>query len=108
MLKFEVVSALVRAVFVCGILVANKLVAAEDAPGTAGYPPQVQPASQEGELAMKRFRVARGLKVELAAPTLGPSLRADVDWERGNALALRDGDDVFLSLRRTRGFAAAA
>jgi sulfate transport system ATP-binding protein len=52
--------------------------------------------------------IGGGLKVELAAPSLAPSLRADLDWERGSQLALRDGDDVFLSLRRTRVFAAAA
>jgi len=49
-----------------------------------------------------------GLKIELVAPGLATasnaSLRADVDWERGSALALRDGDDVFLSLRRARVF----
>jgi len=49
-----------------------------------------------------------GLKIELAAPSLGSSLRADLDWERGTALGLRDGDDVFLSLRRARVFAQAA
>jgi len=49
-----------------------------------------------------------GLKIELTAPTLGSSLRAEVDWERGSALGLRDGDDVFLSLRRARVFAQAA
>jgi hypothetical protein len=27
-----------------------------------------------------------------------------LDWERGTALALHDGDDVFLSLRRARVF----
>ena len=45
-----------------------------------------------------------GLKVELQAQGLGSNLRADIDWERGSALALRDGDDVFLSLRRARVF----
>jgi len=48
-----------------------------------------------------------GLKIELDAPALGragESLRADIDWERGSALGLRDGDDVFLSLRRARVF----
>jgi len=49
-----------------------------------------------------------GLKIELTAPGFGGSLRAEVDWERGTALALRDGDDVFLSLRRARVFAQAA
>ncbi len=67
MLKIEVVSALARAVFVCGILAAAPLPAAEYVPGKAGYPPAVQPASDEAELTLKRFRVAKGLKVELAA-----------------------------------------
>jgi sulfate transport system ATP-binding protein len=57
-----------------------------------------------------RARVVRvtplnaGLKIELQADALGSSLRADIDWERGTALGLRDGDDVFLSLRRARVF----
>jgi sulfate transport system ATP-binding protein len=46
-----------------------------------------------------------GLKIELSVPGLPSRLRADIDWERGTALALRDGDDVFLSLRRARVFA---
>ncbi|MFM1768697.1 MAG: hypothetical protein RJA22_1226 [Verrucomicrobiota bacterium] len=33
----------------------------------ADYPPPVQPASPEAESALKRFRVAKGLKVELVA-----------------------------------------
>jgi sulfate transport system ATP-binding protein len=46
-----------------------------------------------------------GLKIELSSPSLGSiNVRADVDWERGDALGLRDGDDVFLSLRRARVF----
>ncbi len=49
-----------------------------------------------------------GIKIELTAPSLGSNLRADLDWERGTALGLRDGDDVFLSLRRARVFAHAA
>jgi sulfate transport system ATP-binding protein len=49
-----------------------------------------------------------GLKIELAVPALGQPMRADVDWERGSALALRDGDEVFVSLRRARVFAEAA
>jgi len=61
-----------------------------------------------GALAAKVVRVTplgAGLKVELALahePTT--TIRADLDWERGVALALRDGDNVFLSLRRTRVF----
>jgi hypothetical protein len=46
-----------------------------------------------------------GLKIELSVPSLGSRMRADIDWERGTALALSDGDDVFLSLRRARVFA---
>jgi sulfate transport system ATP-binding protein len=45
-----------------------------------------------------------GLKVELSVPSLGSNLRADLDWERGTALGLRGGEDVFLSLRRARVF----
>ena len=67
MLKIEVVSALARVFFIGGILAAAPLPAAEYAPGKAGYPPAVQPASDEAELTLKRFRVAKGLKVELAA-----------------------------------------
>jgi len=48
-----------------------------------------------------------GLKIELSVPALGSRVRADVDWERGTALGLRDGDDVYLSLRRARVFAHA-
>jgi sulfate transport system ATP-binding protein len=61
-----------------------------------------------GALAARVVRVtplSGGLKVTLSVPALGSQLRADVDWERGTALALRDGDDVFLSLRRARVFA---
>ena len=49
-----------------------------------------------------------GLKIELVVPALGQHVRADVDWERGSALGLRDGDEVFVSLRRARVFADAA
>jgi sulfate transport system ATP-binding protein len=49
-----------------------------------------------------------GLKIDLSVPAIGSRLRADLDWERGTALGLRDGDDVFLSLRRARVFAPAA
>lgn len=53
---------------------------------------------------MRVIPLGSGLKIELEVPTLGSTLRADVDWERGSALGLRDGDDVFLSLRRARVF----
>ena len=85
------------------------------APGGDGRvyvrPHEIEIARTPGGIPARVVRVTPiggGLKVELAAPSLGPSLRADVDWERGSQLALRDGDDVFLSLRRTRVFAAAA
>ena len=61
-----------------------------------------------GALAARVVRVtplSGGLKVELTVPAIGSRMRADVDWERGTALGLRDGDDVFLSLRRARVFA---
>ena len=64
-----------------------------------------------GAIAARVVRVTplgAGLKIELTAPALGSSLRADVDWERGSALGLRDGDDVYLSVRRARVFAEAA
>jgi hypothetical protein len=62
----------------------------------------------DGALAARVMRVtplSRGLQVELQVPAIGARLRADVDWERGAALALRDGEDVFLSLRQARVFA---
>lgn len=68
-------------------------------------------AHTHGSFAARVTRVTplgAGLKIELTAPALGSSVRADIDWERGSALALRDGDDVFLSLRRARVFAQAA
>ncbi len=68
-------------------------------------------AHTSGAIAARVTRVTPlggGLKIELDAPALGSNLRADVDWERGTKLALRDGDDVFLSLRRARVFEQAA
>jgi quinoprotein glucose dehydrogenase len=66
MLKSEAVSALAGAFFL-GSVVVQTVAAAESSPEKAGYPPQVQAASDEAELALKRFRVGGGLKVELAA-----------------------------------------
>jgi sulfate transport system ATP-binding protein len=69
---------------------------------------EIARASTTGALPATVLRVtplSGGLKIELDVPSLGSRLRADVDWERGAALALRDGDDVFLSLRRARVFA---
>ncbi|MBA3463050.1 MAG: sulfate ABC transporter ATP-binding protein [Deltaproteobacteria bacterium] len=68
-------------------------------------------SSSKDAIAARVLRVTplgAGLKIELRAPALGSNLRADIDWDRGTALALRDGDDVFLSLRRARVFAQAA
>jgi sulfate transport system ATP-binding protein len=61
-----------------------------------------------GAIAAQVVRVtplSGALKIELSAPSLGPQIRADLDWERGTQLGLRSGDDVFLSLRRARVFA---
>ena len=68
-------------------------------------------AHTAGAIAARVTRVTPlggGLKIDLTAPALGSNLRADVDWERGSQLALRDGDEVFLSLRRARVFEQAA
>jgi sulfate/thiosulfate transport system ATP-binding protein len=65
-------------------------------------------APAAGAFAARVVRVtplSGGLKVELTVPSLGSRMRADIDWERGTALGLSDGDDVFLSLRRARVFA---
>jgi quinoprotein glucose dehydrogenase len=58
--------------------------AAELSDRGAAYPPPVQPASDQAELAMRRFRVAKGLKVELAAaePHLANPVAFSID-ERG-------------------------
>ena len=47
----------------------------------SGYPPPVQPASDEAEAAIKRFRVPKGLKVELAAaePLLANPVAFSID-----------------------------
>ena len=49
------------------ILAAPPLPAAQVTDRGVSYPPPVQPASAEAETAMKRFRLPKGLKVELAA-----------------------------------------
>jgi sulfate/thiosulfate transport system ATP-binding protein len=62
-------------------------------------------APVDGSVAAKVVRVtprSAGLKVELDVPALAPNLRADLDWQRGSALRLAAGDDVFLSLRKAR------
>jgi len=61
-----------------------------------------------GALAARVVRVtplSGGLKIELSVDSLGSRMRADLDWERGAALGLQSGEDVFLSLRRARVFA---
>jgi quinoprotein glucose dehydrogenase len=67
MRTIEVTFAILRAVVVWEIVAASAVAAAEYSPAKSGSGPQVQPASNEGELALKRFRLAKGLKVELAA-----------------------------------------
>jgi sulfate transport system ATP-binding protein len=65
-------------------------------------------APADGALQARVVRVtslSRGLQIELEVPAIGAQLRADLDWERGTELALRDGEDVFLSLRQARVFA---
>jgi sulfate transport system ATP-binding protein len=62
----------------------------------------------DGALSARVVRVtplSRGLQIELQVPAIGARLRADLDWERGAALGLRDGEDVYLSLRQARVFA---
>jgi sulfate transport system ATP-binding protein len=78
-------------------------------------PHEVEVGREAGENAVPATVVrvtplGSGLKIELVVPSLGhpTSVRADVDWERGSALGLRDGDEVFVSLRRARVFAEAA
>jgi len=61
-----------------------------------------------GALAARVVRVtplSGGLKIELSVDSLGSRMRADLDWERGRALGLQSGEDVFLSLRHARVFA---
>lgn len=68
---------------------------------------EISRGPSSGAVAARILRVTPlggGLKIDLEAPALGTTLRADLDWERGSALALRDGEDVFLSLRRARVF----
>ncbi|HSS00872.1 MAG TPA: sulfate ABC transporter ATP-binding protein [Kofleriaceae bacterium] len=65
-------------------------------------------APAKGALAARVLRVtplSGGLKIELSVDGLPSRMRADLDWERGTALALQSGEDVFLSLRRARVFA---
>ncbi|HMG21280.1 MAG TPA: sulfate ABC transporter ATP-binding protein [Kofleriaceae bacterium] len=88
--------------------------AIDSAPGGPGriyvrpHDVELARAPADGALAARVVRVtplSSGLKVDLSVPALGSRLRADLDWERGAALGLRDGEDVFLSLRRARAFA---
>jgi quinoprotein glucose dehydrogenase len=81
MLNPDVAPALFRAVFVCGIIAASPLTAAEYIPRKTDSLPQVQPASDEGELALKRFRLPKGLKAELVAaePLLANPVAFSID-----------------------------
>jgi sulfate/thiosulfate transport system ATP-binding protein len=68
---------------------------------------EVRRTRADSSIAAKVLRVtplSAGLKIELESPALGGKLRADVDWDRGAALALSTGDEVFLSVRRARVF----
>jgi sulfate transport system ATP-binding protein len=84
--------------------------AAEQGPGRIYVRPHDVEIGRTETAGAVRARVVRvtplsaGLKVELLADGLGSSVRADIDWERGSALGLRGGEDVFLSLRRARVF----
>jgi hypothetical protein len=72
------------------------------------YEVDIARAPATGAFAARVLRVtplSGGLKIELSVPSLGSRMRADIDWERGTALGLSDGDNVFLSLRRARVFA---
>jgi sulfate transport system ATP-binding protein len=69
---------------------------------------EIARAAADGTFVARVIRVtplSSGLKVELSVPALSSHMRADIDWERGTALGLSDGDEVFLSLRRARVFA---
>ena len=77
------------------------------AQAVAGEAHGVRPFAREASLCRRVLRVtplSAGLKVELQAEGFGTSVRADIDWERGAALGLRGGEDVFVSLRRARVF----
>ena len=83
---------------------------AEHGPGRIYVRPhdvEVGRTETQGAVPARVLRVtplSAGLKVELQAEGLGSSVRADIDWERGAALGLRGGEDVFVSLRRARVF----
>src|SRR5207247_7034676 len=67
MLECKVVSALAWVTVVCSWPAASRLWAAEDTSTRSQYPPPMQPVSDEAERASKRFRLPKGLKVEVAA-----------------------------------------
>lgn len=92
MLKSKVALALARAIFVVGLTFVTTASAAELRATSSGYPPEVQPASDEGELALKRFRLPKGLKVELAAaePLLANPVAFSID-EQGRFYVVESG-----------------
>jgi sulfate transport system ATP-binding protein len=62
-------------------------------------------APAPGAIAARVVRVKprrAGLEIELDAPALGAGLRAEIDWTRGAALRLEEGDDIHVFLRRAR------
>jgi quinoprotein glucose dehydrogenase len=65
MSKLEVVTALARAAVICAVLANPFPVQAAEPP--AKYSPRIEPASDEAEQTIKRFRVPKGFKVELVA-----------------------------------------
>jgi len=83
MFKPNAVSALVWAISMV-LLVAVRAPAAEIIPSGPNTAPQIAPASDEGERAIKRFRVPKGFKVELfaAEPLLANPVCFSID-EKG-------------------------
>jgi len=67
MFQFNLNYALLRGVLGTVIIFPTLAAAAESKSAAAKYSPYVAPPSEEGELAIKRFRVPKGFKVELVA-----------------------------------------
>src|SRR5437899_8564343 len=74
MLNWKSVSALVQGLFVCLVAARPLLISAAQFVPPDKTIPKVAPASNEGELAIKKFVIAPGFKVELwAAEPLLPN-----------------------------------
>ncbi len=98
MLKSHVVSALTRAVLVSTWIAGSLLASgAESSPSASEYSPYVAPASNDGQLAIKKFEVAPGLKVDLwaAEPLLANPVCLTPDaqgrWYVGETFRHSDG-----------------